>query len=277
MEHHFIERNKRMSPLNPKDRSFISALSRGLSILQAFCPSSPRMGITEIANKTKLSKSTVFRLIHTLCTLGYVIPSAEEKKFTLGPKVLELGFAVLSSLELREVAQPYLQQLSQHTKETVNLAILEGWKLIYIERIKTHQILNINLHVGSSLELFNTAMGRVLAAFQDEGWINRYLRYLEDVPEALPYRENKGKKLWLILEGVRKNSYALNNEELTPGLRSIASPIKDREGRVVGAVNIAVSSGLYSLQRLKKELIRPLQETTRAISQALGFRIGEHK
>lgn len=266
-----------MSTLNPKDRSFISALSRGLSILQAFCPSSPRMGITEIANKTKLSKSTVFRLIHTLCSLGYIIPSAEEKKFTLGPKVLELGFAVLSSLELREVAQPYLQQLSQRTKETVNLAILEGWKLIYIERIKTHQILNINLHVGSSLELFNTAMGRVLAAFQDEDWTNQYLRYLENVPEALPYRENKGKKLLLILEGVRKNSYALNNEELTPGLRSIASPIKDREGRVVGAVNIAVSSGLYSLQRLKKELILPLQETTRAISQALGFRIGEHK
>jgi IclR family pca regulon transcriptional regulator len=277
MEHHFIERKNRMSTLNPKDRSFISALSRGLSILQAFSPSSPRMGITEIANKTKLSKSTVFRLIHTLCSLGYIIPSAEEKKFTLGPKILELGFAVLSSLELREVAQPYLQQLSQRTKETVNLAILEGWKLIYIERIKTHQILNINLHVGSSLELFNTAMGRVLAAFQDEDWTNQYLRYLENVPEALPYRENKGKKLLLILEEVRKNSYALNNEELTPGLRSVASPLKDREGRVVGAVNIAVSSGLYSLQRLKKELILPLQETTRAISQALGFKIGEHK
>jgi len=266
-----------MSTLNPKDRSFISALSRGLSILEAFSPSSPRLGITEIANKTNLSKSTVFRLIHTLCSLGYIIPSAEEKKFTLGPKVLELGFAVLSSLELREVAQPYLQRLSQRTKETVNLAILEGWKLIYIERIKTHQILNINLHVGSSLELFNTAMGRVLAAFQDEDWTHQYLRYLDNVPEALPYQENKGKKLLLILEEVRKNSYALNNEELTPGLRSVASPIWDRKGRVVGAVNIAVSSGLYSLQRLKKELIPPLQETTRAISQALGFKMGEHK
>jgi IclR family pca regulon transcriptional regulator len=235
------------------------------------------MGITEIAHKTKLSKSTVFRLMHTLCSLGYIIPLAEERKFALGPKVLELGFAVLSSLELREVAQPYLQQLSQRTNETVNLAILEGWKLIYVERIKTQQILNINLHVGSSLELFNTAMGRVLAAFQDQDWINQYLRYLEKVPEALPYRKNKGKKLLLILKEVRRNAYALNNEELTPGLRSIASPIRDREGRVVGAANIAVGSRLYSLQRLKKELIPPLQETTRAISQALGFKMGEPK
>jgi IclR family pca regulon transcriptional regulator len=277
MEHNSAERNDLKARLNPKDRSFISALSRGLSILEAFCPSSPRMGITEIANITKLSKSTVFRLIHTLCALGYLIPSAEEKKFTMGPKVLDLGFAVLSSLELREVAQPYLQQLSQRTKETANLAILEGWKLIYIERIKTHQILNINLHVGSSLELFNSAMGRVLAAFQNKDWTNQYLRYLENIPEALPYWENKGKKLLMILEEVKRTDYALNNEELIPGLRSIASPVRERKGGVVGAVNIAVSSSVYSMQRLKKELILPLQQTTRAISQALGYKKGEHK
>jgi IclR family pca regulon transcriptional regulator len=131
--------------------------------------------------------------------------------------------------------------------------------------------------VGSSLELFNTAMGRVLAAFQDKDWINRYLRYLENIPQALPYRENKGKKLLMILEEVKRTDYALNNEELIPGLRSIASPVRDKKGGVVGAVNIAVSSSVYSLQRLKKELILPIQETTRAISQALGFKMGEHK
>ncbi|MCG6533971.1 MAG: IclR family transcriptional regulator [Syntrophales bacterium LBB04] len=200
---------------------------------------------------------------------------ADEKKFTLGPRVLGLGFAVISSLEVREVAQPYLLQLSQRTKETVNLAVLEGWKLVYIERIKTQQILNINLHVGSSLELYNTAMGRVLAAFQDKDWVNQYLLQLENVPEATSYWENKGRKLLMILEEVRKNDYALNNEELIPGLRSIASPVRERRGRVVGAVNIAVSSRAYSLQRLKKELIAPLQETTFAISHALGFEMEE--
>ncbi len=234
------------------------------------------MGITEIAKKTGLSKSTVFRLVHTLRALGYLIPLTKEKEFTLGPRVLRLGFAAISSLELREIAQPYLLQLSQRTGETVNLAVLEGWKLIYIERIKTHQILNINLHVGSSLELFNTAMGRVLAAFQTKGWINQYLQYLENIPEATSYWEKKGIKLLMILEETRKNDYALNNEELIPGLRSIASPIRARGGTVVGAVNIAVSSRIYSLQRLKKDLLYPLQETALTISQALGFEMEDH-
>lgn len=258
-----------------RDRTLVSALSRGLAILEAFETSSPAMGITEIARKTSLSKATVFRFVHTLHTLGYIVPAAENKKFMLGPKVLRLGFAVLSSLELREVAQPHLLLLSQRVKETVNLAVLEGRKLVYIERIKTNQIVNINLHVGSTLELYNTAMGRVLAAFQDAAWTQEYLEYLKEIPEAKPYWKNNGRKILAILEKVRKNDYALNNQELTPGLRSVASPVRNREGQVVGAVNIAVSSGLYTLQRLKRELITPLGETTRAISRALGYKIEE--
>lgn len=256
-----------------KDRNFISSLARGLSILEAFDQANPKMGITEIAKKTCLSKSTVFRLIHTLRSLGYIIPVRGEKKFTLGPKVLGLGFSVLSSLELREIAQPYLMDLSQRIGETVNLAVLDGWNLIYIERIKTQQIVNINLHVGSRLDLYNTAMGRVLAAFQGENWLARYLKYLEKIPGADLYWKNNGVKLKNILEEVRKNDYALNNEELTPGLRSVASPVRNREGKVIGAVNIAVSSSMYFLQRLKIELISPLQETAKAISLALGFTV----
>jgi IclR family pca regulon transcriptional regulator len=262
-----------MSTTNHKDRSFIEALSRGLSVLEVFESSQPRLGITEIARKTGLSKSTVFRLLHTLRTLGYITLVNEEKKFTLGPKVLGLGFAVLSSLELREVARPYLIDLSQRIKETVNLAVLDGWKLIYIERIKTEQIVNINLYIGSRLELYNTAMGRVLAAFQGKKWIEQYLEYLEKIPEAEAYWKDKGKKFLSIIEEVRTNDYALNNEELVLGLRSVASPVRNWEGKVTAAVNIAVSSSIYSLSRLKKELIPPLQETIRAISQALGLKI----
>lgn len=259
------------TPNFKKDRNFISSLARGLSILEAFDPANPKMGITELAKETGLSKSTVFRLVQTLRSLGYIIHTGDERKFSLGPKVLGLGFAVLSSMELREVAQPYLLELSGLVKETVNLAVLDGWKLIYVERIKTQQIVNINLHVGSRLELYNTAMGRVLAAFQSEDWLSGYIKYLKKLPGAKEYWKYNGQKLLKILEEVRKNDFAINNEELTPGLRSIASPARDREGRVVAAVNIAVSSSLYSLQRLKQELGSPLRKTTQAISLALGF------
>lgn len=254
-----------------EERNFINSLARGLSILEVFDLVNPKMGISDLSRKTGLSKSTVFRLVHTLRTLGYIIPVEEENKYTLGPKVLALGFAVLSSLELREVAQPYLMELSRKVKETVNLAVLDGWRLIYVERIKTHRIVNINLHVGSRLELYNTAMGRILAAFQSEDWLSSYLNYLKQIPEAEEYWKDKGKKLSKILEEVRKNEFAINNEELTPGLRSVAAPVRNREGHVVGAVNIAVSSSLYSLPKLKRDFISPLRKTTQAISEALGY------
>jgi IclR family pca regulon transcriptional regulator len=255
-----------------KGKKIISSLARGLSILEAFDLDHSRMGITDLSVKTGLPKSTVYRLVQTLCEMGYIIPKEEENKYALGPGVIGLGFAVLSSLELREVAQPYLMKLSQEVKETVNLAVLDGWGLIYVERIKTHQIVNINLHVGSRLELYNTAMGRILSAFQGQDWISRYLKYIEKIKEAKDYWKDGGKKLLDILEKVRKNDFAINNEELTPGLRSVASPVRNRQGQVVGAVNIAVSSSLYSLQRLKQELISPLKETTQAISSALGYK-----
>jgi IclR family pca regulon transcriptional regulator len=256
---------------NEKDRKFITSLSRGLSVLGAFDTAHPKLGISEIAERTGLSKSTIFRLVYTLQELGYIVPSGEGKKYTLGPKVLGLGFAVLSSLELRDVAQPYLLELSREVQETVNLALLDGWQLMYVERIKTQQIVNINLHVGSRLELFNTAMGRVLAAFNGDEWIDSYLSYLEKIPEAHSYRKDKGKKLMKILEEVRKSDYAINNEDLTPGLLSIAAPVRNRDGLVAGAVNIAVSSSIYSAQKLEEKLLGPLKKTTEAISSALGF------
>lgn len=254
-----------------EERNFINSLARGLSILEVFDVAKPRMGISDLSRKTGLSKSTVFRLVHTLRNLGYIVRVGKENKYTLGPKVLTLGFAVLSSFELREVAQPYLMELSRKRTVTVNLAVLDGWRLIYVERIKTHQIVNINLHVGSRLELYNTAMGRVLAAFQNKNWLSGYLRYLKQLREAKEYWKDNGKKLFNILEEVRKNDFAINNEELTPGLRSVAAPVRNREGHIVGAVNIAVSSSLYSLPKLKQELISPLRKTTLAISAALGY------
>jgi len=256
-----------------KNRKFVISLARGLSILSAFDQSHPILGISDLSIRTGLSKSTIYRIVYTLQSLGYIIPSAQSKKYALGPKVLDLGYAVLSSLELREVAQPYLLELSHRVKETVNLAVLDEWRLIYIERIKTQQIVNINLHVGSRLDLYNTAMGRVLAAFNGKDWFYQYIDYLKKIPSAELYWKDGGKKLEGILKNVRHNDYAINDEELTPGLRSVASPVRNRDKQVIAAVNIAVSSSLFSLKRLKEELIAPLKETTKAISSALGFEV----
>jgi IclR family pca regulon transcriptional regulator len=250
---------------------FVNSLARGLAILEAFNAEAPRLGIAEISRKTQLPKSTVYRLIQTLCRLGYVIPVSTSNKYTLGPRVLNLGYAVLDGLELRDVARPYLDQLSKSIGETVNLAILDGWQLVYVERVKTQQIVNINLHIGSRLELYNTSMGRVLSAFQGEDWVSRYLEYLRNIPEAVDYWQGDGAKIRGILTTVRDNDYALNDEELAPGLRSAAAPVRNREGKVVGAVNIAVSSSRFLLEDVRRVLLTPLQKTARAVSAALGY------
>jgi len=260
-----------MQESDVKTAATVKSLTRGLSILEAFDHGNPKLGITEISKKTGLAKSTVYRLIQTLCELSYVMPIKAEDKYTLGPKVLNLGFSVLSSLELRDVASPYIRNLSQAIGETVNLAVLDGWQLTYVDRVKTQQIVNINLHIGSRLELYNTSMGRVLAAFQREEWLEKYFEYLRRIPEAGEYWKDSGKRLLTILEDVRDKGYAINNEELAPGLRSVAAPVKKRTGEVVGAVNIAVNSSRFSLERLGEELILPLKTTTQAISAALGY------
>jgi IclR family pca regulon transcriptional regulator len=264
-------RNNKIKDNNEKDPGFVNSLARGLSILESFDAAIPIMGIAELARKTSLPKSTVHRLIQTLCALRYVIPDGTSNKYMLGPKVLDLGFTVLSSLDIRDVAAPYLRMLSKSSGETVNLAILDGWQLVYVERMKTQQIVNINLHIGSRLELYNTSMGRVLGAFRSEDWLSEYLEYLNNIPEARKYILQGGKIFREILADVKKKGYAINNEELAPSLRSVAAPVKNREGKVVGAVNIAVSSGFFSLERLKKELLPPLLETTQAISAAFGY------
>jgi IclR family pca regulon transcriptional regulator len=256
---------------NEKDSAFVNSLARGLSILASYDAANPIMGISELARKTSLPKSTVYRLIQTLCDLRYVISDGTSKKYMLGPKVLDLGFTVLSSMELRDVAAPYLRKFYESSGETVNLAISDGWQLVYVERLKTQKIVNINLHIGSRLELYNTSMGRVLSAFQSEDWLSKYLEYLQHIPGAREYIVEGGKILREILSDVKKKGYAINNEELAPGLNSVAAPVYNREGKVIGAVNVAVSSGLFTLERLKKELLPPLLDTTRAISAALGY------
>jgi len=119
--------------------NFVTALSRGISILEAFDEANPELGITQIARKVGLSKTTTFRLVQTLVVLRYLVLSSENK-YRLGPRVLSLGFNVLQTLDLKTIAAPHLQSLSKECHETVNMAVLDEYELVYIERIKTQQI-----------------------------------------------------------------------------------------------------------------------------------------
>lgn len=257
--------------MQKESSNFVTSLSRGISILEAFDDEHPVLGITQIAQKVGLSKTTTFRLVQTLVELRYLI-LASENKYRLGPRVLSLGFTVLQSMDLKSIASPYLQILSRQCRETVNMAILDGDELVYIERIRTQQIVNINLHVGSRLPLYNTAMGRILLSDQSEQWLREYIRRCASDRDAKPFLGSRGKRLMEILESVRASHYAVNDEELVKGLRSIATSVWNAEGKVAAAINIAVPSVRVTANELVHIYAPQLLETAKIISEALGFR-----
>ena len=222
--------------------------------------------------KVGLPKVTAFRLVRTLVVLEYLAPSTEKGRYRLGPRVFSLGFSVLQTMDLRTIGVPHLKNLSDRCGETVNMAVLDGDELVYIERIKTQQIVNINLHIGSRLPLYNTAMGRALLSAQSEDWIRDYIKRVKRIPEANFFLGSKGEKLKNILDTVRTKHYAVNDEDLVKGLRSIATPVWDGGGKVVAAINIAVPSVRVTSKDLKSVYVPYILEAAQIISEALGYR-----
>jgi IclR family transcriptional regulator, pca regulon regulatory protein len=262
------------TPRKPETRNrpanFIASLAHGLSILEALGNNGAELSLAKLSSQVQLKKTTTWRLAHTLVNLGYVRQDSETRCFSLGPRVLVLGFGYFKSLDIKQLASPFLRDLSKRLGETVNMAVLDGDSLIYIERIKTSQIVNISLHIGSRLPLYNTSMGRVLASEMSQEWLSDYLVRLKNDPEARRYLD--GNRLLRILADTRRRGYATNNEDLAKGLRSVASPIRGESGQIVAAVNIAVPSARVSISQLQRDYAPELLKTTAEISAALGYR-----
>ena len=152
------------------------------------------------------------------------------------------------------------------------MAILDGYDLVYVERIKTSQVVNINLHVGSRLPLYNTSLGRALISDMPAEWLRGYIDTLMGVAAAKPYAQNDGENLLEIIRETRERGYALNDQDLALGLRSIASPIRDKSRKTVAAINVAVPSARVSVVDLHRIHAPELLRASAEISAALGFR-----
>ncbi len=251
------------------DRYKIDALARGLEILTLFTAGQTSLNLAEIVAATNLNKSRAFRLLSTLEGLGYLERDATTRCYRPGLKVLELGFTALNSLEVAEVAQPYLKALAEACGETTNLSVRDGAQIIYVVRIATQQIISVNLQRGSRLPAYCTSMGKaqLMDCSREE---------LLDLLGEGPYRKLTLNTISCLtdliaeLDIVRRHGYAINNEELAMGLRSVAAPIRDYDGKVVGAINISVPGHRISRQALEEDLAPRIVDTARRISIALG-------
>ncbi|GAA1635237.1 IclR family transcriptional regulator [Actinoplanes couchii] len=267
-------------PLDDDDAggAFSQSLERGLTILSSFSEARPVLGIADISRAVNLTKSTTHRYVATLARLGYLQQDPETRKYSLGPKVVDLGFAAVNSLEINRVAAPCLQALADETGYTVSMAVLDGIDLVYVERRRSSRAagayaLGLNLHVGSRLPAYCTSMGKVLLAHQEPAALRKILDRVDFArrgPKTLTNRE----QLTTALARIRQCGVAVNDEELAAGLRSVAAPVRDRTGRVVAAINIAVHLTVWSTtaDSVVSRLERPLRQTAAEISTRLGHR-----
>ncbi|HCU91578.1 MAG TPA: IclR family transcriptional regulator [Actinobacteria bacterium] len=248
---------------------FSQSLERGLAVLSSFTPDRPALGISELARQLALTRSTTHRYVATLATLGYLQQDDATRKYRLGPRILDLGFSMLGSLGLREIAAPHLRRLTDATGHTSNLAIRDDTDVILIDRVRgrpgRYHHLEFTLHVGSRIPAYCSATGKALLAFMPRPDLEHIVERI-DLVQRGP-RTLTGKRALLTeLEQVRRNGLATNDEELESALRSIAAPIRSRSGEVVAAINVAIPWSPVTMNELARRLGPTVQAAANEIA-----------
>ena len=245
---------------------FVQSLERGLAVIRAFDAEHRELALTDVARATGLTRAAARRFLLTLVDLGYV--HVAEGRFSLRPRILELGYAYLSSLSLPEVAQPHMEALVAIVEESSSISVLDDLDIVYVVRVPTRRIMSITLAVGARLPAYATSMGRVLLADLPDADLDERLSRLQPRPLTVRTVKNAA-ELRAILAAVRRQGYAAVDQELEDGLRSLAVPIHDGGGRAVAALNVSVHSSRASMTVLRREFLPAARRTVQAIESDL--------
>ncbi|MBS9403830.1 helix-turn-helix domain-containing protein [Halomonas sp. TRM85114] len=247
----------------PGDRDFVTALASGLEVILAFDESHPRMTLSEVAARTNMNRAKARRFLLTLHSLGYV--RKQHRHFELAPKVLQLGYAFLSANNYRSVIQQVLEDITAESGESSSLGVLDGDDVIYVARSSSRQrLMAITLSVGTRLPGAYTSMGRVLLAQLPDAQLSDYLERVSLAPQTDKTITDKAELKRCILKA-RQQGYAIVDQELDSGLRSIAVPAFDANGKLLGAINISTNAARVDLATLTGRYLPLLQESARHI------------
>jgi IclR family transcriptional regulator, pca regulon regulatory protein len=246
---------------------FVQSLARGLAVIRAFDGARPELGLSEVSRATGLTRATARRLLRTLVRLGYV--RQDGNRFSLRPRVLELGYSYLSSLSLPELAQPHMEALVAEVNESSSIAVLDDTDIVYVARVPTSRIMSITIAVGTRLPAYATSMGRVLLAGLDADTLEDRLSRMEIRP-LTPTTVEDVDALRSELERVRMQAWAAVDQELELGVRSVAVPIREASGTVCAAMNVSVHASRMTMQDLQKQVLPSLLRAATAIEAELG-------
>jgi len=249
------------------DPNFMTSLARGLAVIQAFSQSKRHLTISQISVATGLSRAAVRRCLYTLNKLGFA-GSDDSFHFFLRPRILALGHSYITSMPLAVAAQPVLEHVSKLVHESSSIATLDGSEIVYVARVNVTRIMSIDLGIGSRLPAFCTSMGRVLLANLSQPELEAYLSKVK----FHCYTErtvNSVDKLRQILRLVQRNGYAIVDQELELGLRSMAIPLHNPTGKVVAALNVGAHAQRVSVQEVQSKFLPHLRNAAQELSMLM--------
>lgn len=250
------------------DPNFMTSLARGLAVISGFTQQKRSLTISQLSHRTGIPRAAVRRCLYTLSRLGYV--GAEDgRSFSLRPKILGLCHAYLSSTTLASSAQPLLDRVSDVLHESSSIALLEGDEILYVARSSTtRRIMSVDLGIGTRLPAYCTSMGRILLAHLPPAELDGYFGRVKLV--AYTNRTVIAiEKLRKELDAIGRTGFAIVDQELELGLRSIAVPVRDMSGKVVAAMNIGTQASRISLAELERRSLPELQLAARELGTNL--------
>lgn len=242
---------------------FIEALARGLDVIRAFRPREPVMSLAAVAGETGLARPTARRMLLTLADLGYV--RAVNGGFELTARVLDLGMTYVLSRSLWEVARPHMEALVAQTHESSSIAQLDGSDIIYVARVAVPKIVTLAVTIGTRFPALQTSLGKVLLAALPPAEADRVLAEPSRSGIAPRYQPDPDHRA-AELRDVRARGWSLTDEELAPGIRSVAAPLRDGSGRVIASLNVNTHAAETPVDKLTGEYLPVLLHAAGAIS-----------
>ncbi len=249
---------------------FVQSLDRGLAVIRCFSSEHPSLTLSEVAERTGLTRAAARRFLLTLQELGYV--GSSGRQFSLRPRVLALGYAYLSSFSVSQIAQPHLEDLTEELHESCSVSVLDGDDIVYVARASANRIMTIALTVGTRLPPYPTSMGRVLLAGLPEAELDTHLSRAR-LRKLTEHTVDDPDQLRAILADVRAKGWAAVDQELEAGVRSIAVPIRDSSGRVVAAINASAHAARVPMRTLEKQFLPRLLDAAQQIDAELASRM----
>lgn len=250
-------------PRREDNRNFVEAVARGFDVVKAFQPGRPVMTLSEVAAATGLARPTARRILLTLESLGYVRSLAGA--FALTPRVLELGLTYVQALGLWDIARPHMERLVARTNESSSVAQLDGSDIVYVARVAVPKIITLSVSIGTRFPSPQTSLGKVLLAALEPEELDRVLTEPSRSGVRARWQPDRG-ELDQVLSDVRAKGWALTDEQLAPGIRSIAAPLRDGGGRVLAAMNVTVHAAETPVETLTGTYLPLLLQTAGDIS-----------